>query len=412
MDYGFYDYLEANPECHLVEPRPLSQYLSWDWKDLRNIRDTALLSDPSFIKIQQRAFLEHVKNSKYSILQNPITGERIFPQVPTRGNAAHARRKRKRVQPVIDSFKKRDREFSRSVRWARPSEVRLVHAIMVTFSFTRDYSLERFTTQGYPIKRWDAFDAWESITDLVNQFKMELSRELAHEQGPEHKGSTVSYGSCLVKEGSEDMYPAPHLIVVFDNPVVAHRYGKQWLLGKSGKDRALVDRIQAIWERMAGSHCKINAIISAGGFAYAFKYIMKSVDLSIDDVEDITHAQAVCLNTHMNQSIHDLNDTIPPSFLERIDHVRNMTLLDLSRNKLKQLKAERKALVSEILEKGGFNPFTFSLYPHLQRYGDVIKELQTVREDIYRLKLEYCPWFFVSSGHRSLDDAVCFSSRL
>jgi len=295
----------------------------------------------------------------------------------------------------------------------------MARSILITFTFTHEDSTEETTTQGYPVKKWTPYDAWSSITPLINQFKMELSRIIGSEQiFRGHEGTKqANYGSCLVKEGTTSMYPSPHLVVVFQRPLIAHRWGRQWLLGPSGRDRSLVDRIQAIWERIAGSHCKINAIVSEDGFRYVFKYVTKSVD--IDDAaktliydgmpSKLTKRQKsslVALNTHMNQSIHNLNDVISPSFLSMLDYTKELTLLDITRTKLKQMIRERDKLINEIEAFGGWNAFTFSINPHLRTYWDVVERLNALREEAYRLKMETSPWFFVSGGYTSVADAI------
>jgi len=136
-----------------------------------------------------------------------------------------------------------------------------------------------------------------------------------------------------------------------------------------------------------------------------FKYVTKSIDLNVDDVEDMTHDQAVCLNTHLNQSLHGQNDIIGRKFLEKLDYVRELTLLDSIRNKLKQTKRELKRLASEIEEKGGFNAFTFSIHPHFREYFTVLKERERLEEELFRAKMELSPWFYVRGGFSSAESA-------
>ncbi|MCL2032770.1 MAG: hypothetical protein FWG96_05835 [Methanomassiliicoccaceae archaeon] len=230
LDYEFFEY---RPEFELEDSTShYAPFYYLEWNDLKdeinNMGDRSLLSDPNFIKTMQSSFIDKMKDAKYSIIRNEVTGEYIFPMTPFRGNKAHSRKKRKRMQPIIDAFA--EKEFSRPVKGMRPSEVRQVHALMITSSYTRDYSNEEHTKQGFPIKKWNSYDAWKSITPLVNQFKMELSRIVGeyHLELNEENNKQSSYGSCLVKEGCADMYPAPHLIILFDKPMLAHRYKKQW----------------------------------------------------------------------------------------------------------------------------------------------------------------------------------------
>ena len=405
-DYEFY---ELHPDEEVTNDAECLDSLcncNLPWNEMkeaiRGMDNKEILSDSDFIKNMKDSFFDKVKDAKYSVIQNAVTGEYIFPMAPFRGNKAYSRKKRKRIQPIIDAFG--DKEISRPVRGSRPSEVRQVHAMMITLSFTRNYSKEEHTRQGFPIKKWNSFDAWESITPLVNQFKVELSRIIGKQNG--EKGKQISYGSCLVKEGCADMYPAPHLVILFDKPILSHRYKKQWLLGGRSDDRSLVNSVQAIWERIAGSHCKINAIISAGGLAYVFKYVTKSIDLNIENLDRMTHDQAICFNTHLNQSLHNQNDIISKKFLEKLDYIRELTLLDYIRKKLKQTKAELKKLSKEIEEKGGFNAFTFSIHPHLKQYWSLPGELERLKEEAYHVKMATSPWFYISGGFSSIESAI------
>ena len=403
-------------ELHELELRypDLSFYedtvLSWD--DVYFIKMNRLLSDPAFEEILQSVFLEKVHDLKYSIIKNEKTGEYFFPMVPFRGNPAHSKKKYKRIDPIIEAYG--NKEFSKPLKGSRSTERCWANAILITFTHARSYSKEEYTKQGFPIKKKTAYAAWQSTTEDVNQFKVELSRVIEKE----HKrlgldSGKVNYVSCLVKEGTKDGYPAPHLVVIFDKPVLAHRYGKKWLLGGSPNNRSLVDSIQAIWERIAGSHCKINAIVTTGGFSYVFKYIMKSIDLKVQDPKNMTKEQRTCLNTHMYQSLHNQHDIIGKKFLEKLEYEKEENLLDITSNELKQITRKLHRLESQICEKGGFfkpngsyNPFTFFEYPDLNEYWGVKKEYDRLREEVHRLKMETSPWFYVSGGFSSVESAM------
>jgi len=343
----------------------------------------------------QQAFIDKVNERKYSVIKNEVTGEYFFPMVPARGNESYAVKKHRRLQPIIDAFD--HNEFSKPVNKARSSELRMIYAVMITLTFTRSYGKSEITSQGFPVKHWTAWDAWESLkgsNSIINQFKVELSR---------HVDST--YGACTVKEGCKDMYPAPHMIVIFDKPIIAHRWGKKWLIGNN-MDRTLVDKIQSSWERIAGSSCKIVPVIDAKGFSYAFKYIQKSVNTDISSVSEMKEPELVCLNTHLNHALHDLNDVISPSFLERLSFTRELTLLDITRNKLKQVKKELIRLSNEIEEKGGFDFMTRAIYRDLfNEYYSRLAEIERLRTEIYDIKMETSPWFFVRGGFGSIESA-------
>ncbi|MBP6020961.1 MAG: hypothetical protein KA502_00005 [Candidatus Methanomethylophilaceae archaeon] len=399
MNANDYSFFEENPdfsfegcECFIIP----SSYSFSDIKDL----DKSFLDEPRNAPLIQNSFLRHVEErSKYNVIRNAVTGECIFPMTPVRGNRAYAYRKHKKLQPVIDSFE--NCEFSKPFKGGRKSEVRLIHAVMITLSYTRSYGSSEKTSLGYPVKHWSCWDAWQSLkgsNSLINQFKVEFSRAV---------GS--NYASCTVKEGCKDMYPAPHMIMILDKPLVAHRWGKKWLIGNK-MDRGIVDKIQSSWERIAGSHCKIVPIMDAKGFTYAFKYIQKSIDTKVEDVSEMTDAQLVCCNTHLNHALHDLNDIVPKSFLEKLNCVKEQNLLDITRSKLKQKNNELLCKIQVIEGLGGFNRLVYPAYRDLfEEYYSLLSEIDRLKAEIHEMKMEISPWFFVRGGFCSIESATAYS---
>lgn len=278
---------------------------------------SSFLKDPFNLSYIQQSFFDKVREKKYSVLYNPITKNYIYPIAPFRGNPSFTIKKHKKPQPLIDSFA--DCKFSKPVKGSRESEVRLVYSALKTLTYCRLNSKTEFTSQGFPTKpigSWDAGESLKGSNSWINQFKVEMSHIFGSK-----------YGSCTVKEGSRDNYPAPHMVVVFDKPVIAHRWGKQWLIGKV-HDRSLVDRVQSSWERIACAHCKINAIVDSRAFAYVFKYIQKSVNCKAESIHSMTDPELVCFNTHLNHAVHNLNDVISKAFMEKINYVKKITLFD------------------------------------------------------------------------------------
>jgi len=374
--------------------------------DIIFIKINRLLSDPSFEEILKSKFIDKVRDRKFSVIRNEKTGKYCIVLNSVRGNSAYSKKKFKRIKPIVDAFG--NKRFSHSVKGSRESERLFVNAVLITLSFARYDSKQELTSQNFPVQRMLAYNAWDSITELVNQFKVELARIIRKEQKRigTYEAGKAGYVSCLIKEGCNDSYPAPHLIVIFDKPILAHRWGKQWLLGSSAHDRGLVNSIQGAWERIAGAYCKINAIVTTKGFAYVFKYIMKSIDLSCTDFSDMIKEQRVCLNTHFNQALHNQRDMIGKKFLEKLEYFKEESLLDITSNELKQVNRQVNRLESEILENGGFNVFTFFEYPHLNEYWELKKERDRLRKEAYDLKMELSPWFYVSGGFSSVESAM------
>lgn len=401
-----YDFLEDNPlfvidhtDPYLEVYEQIPDYFTFN--DLKEL-DPSILNNPSNEGKLQELYIDKVNQKKYNVIQNKVTGEYHIVMTPYRGNESYAFKKHRKLQPIIDTFDKN--EFSKPINNTRSSELRMVYAVMITLSFTRSYGTSETTTHGYPVRHWTAWDSWESTkgsNSLINQFKVEMSR---------HVNST--YGACVVKEGCKDQYPAPHMIVIFDKPIIAHRYGKKWLIGKN-MDRELVDKIQSSWERIAGSHCKVVPIIDAKGFSYAFKYIQKSINTKVSSVSEMTESELVCLNTHLNHALHDLNDVISPTFLKRLDYTKELTLLDITRTKLKQTKKELIRLSNEIEEKGGFNHIVRYAYRDLfNDYYEHLKEIERLRIEIYNIKMETSPWFFIRGGFTSIESVESYTSNI
>ncbi|MCL2032769.1 MAG: hypothetical protein FWG96_05830 [Methanomassiliicoccaceae archaeon] len=96
-------------------------------------------------------------------------------------------------------------------------------------------------------------------------------------------------------------------------------------------------------------------------------------------------------------------------FLEKLGYVEELTLLNYIRNELKQTRNKLNKLTTEINNKGGFNAFTFSIYSDLQIYFTLLRERNRLERELFRLKIEFSPWFYVSGGYVSLDGAVSAS---
>lgn len=68
-------------------------------------------------------------------------------------------------------------------------------------------------------RAWPIGYAWRNVTKDLSMMRIQLKRELEARFGVK-----VSIRSITSKEGSESGYPAPHMLIIFDHPILCTRY--------------------------------------------------------------------------------------------------------------------------------------------------------------------------------------------
>ncbi len=207
---------------------------------------------------------------------------------------------------------------------------------MITVSFDRD----QFTMEeAWAALRSNPIEGCESRYNLINR----LDANLRNVFGP--------HGKLLCKEAQQDEYPAPHMIIVLDEPaMVEHhrgRNGESWrlcdprLLHRIGKDTiakklAFKDpkkliRINPLWKH---SFIDIQGIVKGSRFkhkkdaiSYPFKYLTKCLteesSSSIESLDSINEVKdkglRTTLFTHLGNKCFRTRDiSYGKGFKERI----------------------------------------------------------------------------------------------
>ncbi len=334
--------------------------------------------DSSNLPQMQQLFLDYLDRKKrFNVLKNVDTLQYLSVPAPIRGNKSYARRKLKSLLPIFD-FIKNGYKFTQNVKGRRTGSVVRTNALLITLTFNH--------------KKYTPSDAWLSlkgVNSIINQFKAGLRKKFG------------SYSAVVVKEGTESSYPAPHIILLLDKPILAHKVRDSWYLGDNFK-RDLLDDLQNIWCRLSGSFLKANAIVDSWGFTYAFKYITKGVNPHAFQFKDTKKSDFTCINTHMFHKLFDLNDIISKKFLETLGYVKKMNILDKLHSKLKLEKSSLSAVVSQIQAVGGFSPLALSLYPRLfSDFRDLIRGVADIQQCIVAEKRNFTPWVFQRAGFLS-----------
>lgn len=369
-----YEFFENNPSFNPLSTEPYNPFSSFiinSFSDLTNL-DDSLISDSRFLPIIKERFLDYVSDDHYSVLYNPVEDRYIIPLTPKRGNKAYAYKQYRKLKPIVDAFE--ERSFSKSV--GNRNSKHLTSALLITFT--------------YDHKQWTIPDAWRSVTSTINSFKSYLTKTLG-----------LSYGSFLSKEGTKSGYPAPHLIVLLDNSVPAFRLNGKWRI----QSQPLVNDLKDAWARYSrGSYCDIQAVVGGkigkrNAMSYILKYATKTVSLDLDNPDD------TAIFTHAFQKLYNLRNQISKDFLQRIDYAPTYTRLDIISNELKLLLKQRDKLIAQIESQNLPFPFAVALSGHAQELYGLNQTIERLRADKLRFKMEDSPWFYVSGGFTSIEQA-------
>jgi hypothetical protein len=192
-----------------------------------------------------------------------LDGESVGVLASKRGNYAFASRYKKKFR-ALD-------KIMMGFEWSRPlsnhSDDQLCFALLITPTFDRtDLTIQ---------------EAWESLTSEIAKLRYVLGRDL-----------WASVASITVKEGTKSGYPAPHILIIFDRPILCYRHvsthkshpgrvtyriknERLWLKLKSRWHHGHVD-IQGV---VQGDVVDLdhNTVMSAP--KYLFKYLIKAVQV-------------------------------------------------------------------------------------------------------------------------------------
>ncbi|MBR6214576.1 MAG: hypothetical protein IKQ67_08055 [Candidatus Methanomethylophilaceae archaeon] len=281
----------------------------------------------------QANFLDWVESEDYNKFVNTQTGEVIYALSAKRGNKVYATRKTKNRDKVKNSLD--GKEFDVPV--AGSHDRRMTRLLLVTVNFDR--------------ARMTAEEAWASLRstgiegidyefNVLNKLNANISKIFG------------KHGTLISKEAQSSGYPAPHLIILLDHPIMVQRH-----IGRDGKvtwrlcNPRILDRIgkglimrklcrtdyrKAIDQNPIWKHGFIDfeGIVREKGsksgrdaITYAFKYLVKCLtedgSASIRDISDINSVKdsgkRTMLFTHLGNKCFRTRDiSFGKGFKDRI----------------------------------------------------------------------------------------------
>lgn len=253
---------------YLRQESERANYRSW-WYDLPEIRRSArsgeLKIDPSRLYEDFEAWLN---DASITYLRDMTTGERVRKLAPKRGNRAYSAKYRKKwseLEVAFDSCQF-DEDFGGRGNMKR------CRALLVTFTYDHN--------------RTDLQTAWANVSKDLAQWRVEAKRKLG----------ITRIASLTVKEGTESGYPAPHMIFILSEPVIAVKHHSKktdavtWRLHSF----ALLDAIKDVWRHgFADVQAIVNHSVSRSGkkksaMSYVMKYLTKSIDLEGQREDDLS----------------------------------------------------------------------------------------------------------------------------
>ena len=295
-------YASDTPVPYQSSPNPTRSRrpsFSGDWFGEWRYDRKGLRSDLANGKIQlknrrhQQRFLDWMRDEQMIVFQDRKTGEKVYSPICRRGNRQYAMKKARQRDLFLEAF--RTKELDRQI--GNNPNIRETCALLITVTFDK----KKYTME----EAWGMLSSTEiASSDLKTGVLNNLTANLRDIFGPLCK--------ITVKEAQEDGYPAPHLIVLLDNPttVKLHRGkgGQSWrifdphTLRRIGKDPALrrlsrirhIDAISMnpIWKY---GFIDVQGVVKGCRFknrkdavSYAYKYLTKSLtDDHCRELEDL-----------------------------------------------------------------------------------------------------------------------------
>jgi len=194
------------------------------------------------------SFFNWHEQESVTVFRN-MFGDEICYQAPRRGNYSYSSKKKKTRDFLEDGIDKLQLWWPVGGR----SNLFYTHMLFITLTFPR--------LDGQYNKQL----AWQFLTKEIAKFRYKLGRFL---------GSSIA--SFTVKEGCEDGYPAPHVLIMFDRPLYVYRHvNYKGEVTYRLKNNSLRKHIQRFWNH---GYSDIQGV--ADGFRpieYALKYMTKGI---------------------------------------------------------------------------------------------------------------------------------------
>lgn len=273
---------------------------------------------------------EYLETASIVHMKDLATGDIQRRLAPKRGNRAYARKQEKKMRDLESGFK--------GLVFDRPLPGRN-HKACHMFLSTLTYDQKNISKE----------DAWKNISHDIKSMKVMLSRALHAEH----------IDVLTVKEGTESGYPAPHLLVIVDRPVICVRHkNRRGEITYRLADHVQLGKVKQTWKN---GFLDIKAVVNnkVGAYSavhYTMKYLVKSVDAKKKDLAFKQMAWQKKFNLramHIGQSFKNL---VNPVRLETIlnesqqvkghmwvfDHIEYIKLSDFDKIMMRKVETVRK----------------------------------------------------------------------
>lgn len=277
---------------------------------------------------------QYRNNASVVTFKDLATGEKVHCLAPKRGNKAYARKQKQKIEVIANDLEQIN--FEEPV----PGHRTLIRTSLFFITLTFDQ------------KAISAYEAWQHLTQYIKSFKIQLGRALG----------ASSIDTYTVKEGTKGDYPAPHILLVVDNPVVCSRYngkkGIKWII----QSREIHEKVKKAWKYgyLDIQGVKNNIVGGKNAIHYLTKYLTKSVDA--EDTTSIAFRTHAWLK-HFNQRASHLSK----SFKERLARARLDTILHESQQ---EIEAQSHSWVFESVN-----------YCELSDFSKVIMDLRDEKQE-------------------------------
>lgn len=259
----------------------------------------------------QSELLDWILTDTKNVFRNRETKELVYALAAKRGNPAYAAKKNEQLDAILEAMA--DREFDFDVDGLRSTKYRMTRILLITATFSR--------------KKYTAEQAW-ALTRSSGIEDAQIEVGALNRLGANISSIFGTNGKLTCKEADSSGYPAPHIIVILDRPVLVKRHNDRdgtvsWrladrhVLKRVGKDRnsrkrSWDDIEAAISDNPIWSHglMDIKGIVKgdgfgrfSNGFTYVFKYLIKMVSIAkcpeLENLGTIKESQDKSLRTMM-----------------------------------------------------------------------------------------------------------------
>lgn len=281
----------------------------------------------------EASFLDWMESEDYNVFENKETGERTHAQVCKRGNVVYAARKTAKKNELKNAMEGKEFDIPakgfKNRRWTK--------ALLLTTNFDRkQYSME----SSWYLLRSKPIEGCDDECNVINKLRSGLQRVFG------------DHVKLVAKEAQESGYPAPHIIILLEKPVLVELHngknGKSWrlcdpeILRRIGKDPQMrrlafkdhrkAIRLNPLWKY---GFIDIEGIVKGDkiknrtdAMSYPFKYLVKCLtsdsSSEIEDLCTIKDAKDSTLKTalythHGNKCFNTRDITFGKGFKEKLE---------------------------------------------------------------------------------------------